>query len=180
MNLKNQNKFWPMVLSLTIIAIITGGLLAVVNSLTLEPIAKAKEVRLQNSLQEILPPFEVVKDTIIDNKTVYLAYADAKFVGCAITSDANGYGGTFHILVGYDSNGVITDYAIIDHQETPGLGAKMGTWFKNSVPGKSVTNSFVVSKDDGDIDGITAATITSRAFLKAVTKANETFFKVKL
>lgn len=171
---KPQNKFLPMVLSLTLITIVTGGLLAVVNDLTKEPIEAAKQQRVQNSLQEILPAFDTVKDTVIGGGDVTIAYKDGKIAGYAITSKANGYGGEFKIMVGYDATGKINDYAILEQQETPGLGAKMVTWFKESVPGHTCLDNLVVSKDDGTIDGITAATITSRAFLKAVNKANAT------
>lgn len=171
---KPQNKFLPMVLSLTLITIVTGGLLAVVNDLTKEPIEAAKQQRVQNSLQEILPAFDTVKDTVIGGGDVTIAYKDGKIAGYAITSNSNGYGGAFKIMVGYDATGKINDYAILEQQETPGLGAKMVTWFKESVPGRSCLDNLVVSKDGGDVDAITAATITSRAFLKAVNKANAT------
>lgn len=171
---KPQNKFLPMVLSLTLITIVTGGLLAVVNDLTKESIEAAKQQRVQNSLQEILPAFDTIKDTVIGGSDVTIAYKDGEITGYAITSKANGYGGEFKIMVGYDATGKINDYAILEQQETPGLGAKMVTWFKESVPGHTCLDNLVVSKDDGTIDGITAATITSRAFLKAVNKANTT------
>lgn len=169
---KPQNKFLPMVLSLTLITIVTSGLLAVVNELTMEPIKAAKQQRVQNSLQEILPAFDTVKDTVIGGNDVTIAYKDGDIAGYAITSSSNGYGGAFKIMVGYDATGKINDYAILEQQETPGLGAKMVTWFKESVPGRSCLDNLVVSKDGGDVDAITAATITSRAFLKAVNKAN--------
>ena len=79
--------------------------------------------------------------------------------------------------MGFEADGTIRDYQILKHQETPGLGAKMGEWFKTeknnqSIIGKSPeNNNMQVKKEGGDIDAITAATITSRAFLAAVRTA---------
>ncbi len=171
---KVQDKFWPMVLSLTLTAMLTGGLLSVVYSLTQEPIEVSKKMNETKSLRAVLPPFDNMKDTVINDTKVTIAYKDSKIAGYAVASDASGYGGIFKIVVGYDKDGVINDYAILEHQETPGLGAKMITWFKDSLPGRSSSEQLSVSKDGGNVDAITAATITSRAFLEAVNKANQT------
>ncbi|HOI49127.1 MAG TPA: FMN-binding protein, partial [Prolixibacteraceae bacterium] len=71
-----------------------------------------------------------------------------------------------------------------EHKETPGLGSKMDVWFNNAdKPGQNVigkspaTTKFSVSKDGGDIDAITASTITSRAFLDALVRAYAAFEK---
>jgi len=70
------------------------------------------------------------------------------------------------------------NYAVLQHAETPGLGAKMTEWFKDvsrprqSVVGRDLSQGpLSVSKDGGDVDAITASTITSRAFMEAVNRA---------
>ena len=86
----------------------------------------------------------------------------------------NGFGGIFHVMVGFDATGAITGFEVLDHQETPGLGSKMQEWFQNvrTVIGLNPAEAnLTVSKDGGDVDAITAATISSRAFLAAVNKA---------
>jgi electron transport complex protein RnfG len=84
-------------------------------------------------------------------------------------------------MVGISNDGIISGYQVLKHAETPGLGSKMGLWFSNAekpnqnVIGKSMSaGSLSVSKDGGSIDAITAATISSRAFLDAVNRAYST------
>lgn len=173
-----KDKFWPMVLSLTLIAIISGGLLAVVYDLTKEPIAKSKEIARQENLKQILPSFDTIKDTTFNNVAVSVAYLNDSIAGYAITSEAPGYGGPVKIMVGYLPDGIISDYAVLEHQETPGLGAKAASWFKKSIPGGDAYTTYTVTKDGGNVDAITAATITSRAFLEAVNKTNVTFLSI--
>ncbi len=92
-------------------------------------------------------------------------------VGAAVEcSNSTGYGGEIRIIVGFEADGTIRDYRVLKHQETPGLGAKMDEWFRTeknnqNIIGKSpIRNKLQVKQDSGDIDAITAATITSRAF----------------
>ena len=79
------------------------------------------------------------------------------------------------MLVGFDTEGNILGYTLLEHAETPGLGAKADQWFqkgqKGDIIGKSPAEPLTVSKDGGQVDAITASTITSRAFLKAVNQA---------
>jgi len=79
------------------------------------------------------------------------------------------------VLVGFDAEGNILGYTLLEHQETPGLGAKADQWFqkgqKGDIIGKNPAQGLTVSKDGGTVDAITASTITSRAFLLAVTNA---------
>jgi electron transport complex protein RnfG len=90
------------------------------------------------------------------------------------------FGGGLTIMVGIDPNGVVLGYSILETNETPGLGAKASEWFqkgqKGNIIGRNLTEKeLVVSKDGGDVDAITASTITSRAFLRAVNAANEAY-----
>lgn len=101
--------------------------------------------------------------------------------GTAVQStDPNGFGGNLKVLVGFNADGDILGYTVLEHAETPGLGAKAGEWFQKGQPGCIIgknpgKSNFTVSKDGGDIDAITASTITSRAFLRAVQQAYNTF-----
>ena len=81
-------------------------------------------------------------------------------------------------MVGIDVNGNLVNYSILSHSETPGLGSKMDKWFieKSPITGISVSSApLSVSKDGGSVDAITAATISSRAFLSAINKAIATY-----
>jgi electron transport complex protein RnfG len=183
---KLQSTFKNMFLSLSIICLTVAVLMAQVNKLTEEPIAAAKAMKLQNAISEVVPEFDnnpveeayLMPDGRNDSLLVYPAKKGDEIVGYAINSNAAGFGGDFHIIVGFDIENKIVNYAILQHAETPGLGSKMDVWFKDDTkPSQSIINrdlsegTLTVSKDGGTIDAITASTITSRAFLDAVNRA---------
>ena len=97
--------------------------------------------------------------------------------GIAIETQADGFGGVIKLMVGFDPEGHILGYEVLEQQETPGLGTHIVEWFKNAdkpgqnIIGREATGRFSVSKDGGDVDAITAATISSRAFLAAINDA---------
>lgn len=97
--------------------------------------------------------------------------------GVAIEAQADGFGGIIRLMVGFDSEGHILGYEVLEQSETPGLGTHIVEWFKNAdkpgqnIIGREATGQFRVSKDGGDVDAITAATISSRAFLAAINDA---------
>ena len=171
-----------MLLVLTIITLCAAGILAGVYSVTKEPIELAKTAKQQNAIKEVLPEYERLADAEVvslENKgdfTVYRAYdASNNLVGAAVESFSNnGFSGEIKIMIGFDQNGTIYNYSVLEQKETPGLGTKMVDWFKTdkgnqNINGKNpATDNIKVSKDGGQIDAITAATISSRAFLEAV------------
>ena len=170
-----------MVLSLTIIVAVATGILAYVNQLTSGPIAEAKKKALNDALKEVL----IDGSTVGEPETyelngisykIYKANKDGEFAGAAIESSENGFGGLLTILVGFDNKGNIINYSVLNHAETPGLGSKATYWFKKGEKGDITsknpgTKTLTVSKDGGDVEAITASTITSRAFLRAINKA---------
>ena len=160
---KLESTFKNMVLSLVIISMVAAGALAGVYILTLENI-NAQKVAKQEAAK----------------KAVLAGHAD----GTAIEAAVDGFGGQFRVMVGFDAEGNILGYEILEHQETPGLGSHMTHWFKNAEkPGQNIigrkAGSLTVSKDGGDVDAITAATISSRAFLKAINQAYAEQFGVE-
>jgi electron transport complex protein RnfG len=123
-------------------------------------------------------------DTVKQNdakgkELTYIIYqtqdAQGKDLGAAVESTTGGFGGDLKVLVGFDSEGNILGYTLLEHAETPGLGAKADKWFqkgeKGDIIGKNPKEPLTVSKDGGQVDAITASTITSRAFLLAVNRA---------
>ena len=93
---------------------------------------------------------------------------------------ANGFGGPLEILVGFDESGDILGYTVLSTVETPGLGVKADTWFQKGGKGDIIGRNpgereLSVTKDGGEIDAITASTITSRALLGAVNAAYHAF-----
>lgn len=178
---KLESSFKNMVLSLVTICLVAGGALAGIYGLTKETIEIQKEQKLQAAILQVLPEGCTIADAeIIKGMTVYKGYIDNQWVGTAVETTENGFGGPVKIMVGFDADSKVINYQVLEHQETPGLGDKMGAWFKTdkgnqSILGKKANGAFQVSKDGGDIDAITAATISSRAFLNAINKAYEAF-----
>lgn len=184
---KLQSSFKNMFLSLSAICFTVAVLLAQVNKMTTQPIADARATKLQNAISEVVPAFDNdpvaeayrMSDGSGDSLLVYPARKGEKLVGFAFNSFSNnGFSGTIQIMVGFDMEDKIVNYAVLQHAETPGLGAKMTEWFKDaSRPGQLVVGRDLsqgplsVSKDGGGVDAITASTITSRAFMEAVNRA---------
>ena len=191
MNVK-QLSATRMVASLGTVTVVAAGLLAGVYTMTQKPIADAERNRRTEAIQSVLPAFDndVIADAVNitiagENRPViiYPAKVGGKPAGAAVqTYSADGFSGEITIMVGIGADGLITGYEVLSHAETPGLGAKMNDWFRDSRGHRSVIGrdpreaGFRVSKDSGgDIDGITAATITSRAFLGALRRASDAY-----
>ena len=180
---KLESSLKNMILSLTGFSIVAGGLLGWVNAATAEPIAQANAKALIDAIAVVIPgfdnnPAEEAETVEVEGTTykIYPATQGGKPIGAAVEASANGFGGTLTVLVGFDTEGNIIDYSLLSHAETPGLGSKASDWFKKGAKGDITgknpgTQSLTVSKDGGEIDAITASTITSRAFLQAVNNA---------
>lgn len=176
-----------MVLVLTVVAVVMGGILAYVNHLTEGPIAQQKEKALADGIKAVMVCDDLVvtqTDTVLRNdakgkELTYIIYnvknAQGNDLGAAVESTTGGFGGNLKVLVGFNPEGTILGYTLLEHAETPGLGAKADKWFqkggKGDIIGKSPSEPLTVSKDGGQVDAITASTITSRAFLMAVNNA---------
>lgn len=168
-----------MLLVLTLIAVIAGGALAMVNSVTAPQIEKINQENLAAGIKAVMGSDDILvaEPQEVEGFTSYaVSDAQGNALGCAVTSSTNGFGGELKVLVGFDNAGNILGYTVLQTAETPGLGAKAADWFqkgqKGDIIGKNPgTCNFTVSKDGGDIDAITASTITSRAFLLAVKNA---------
>ena len=183
-----------MVLSLGIIGIVAGGLLGGMYAITKEPIATAEKRQLTASIAEVAPPFdnspEDDRDTVSvrgRDFVVYPAMENGKLAGAAVLGTTmEGFSGEVVVLCGFEADGTVRDYRVIRQGETPGLGAKMEEWFHDPTGARSVIGknpgvvSFYVTKDkdkNGEIDGITAATISSRAFLGVMRDAYEAYLE---
>lgn len=178
-----------MVLCLFLVCLVCSGLLAVVYAVTKAPIEKAQTAKINNAISRVVPQFDNVPsdevyDVTVDGKVskVYPAkYKDEK-VGYAIeATTSKGFGGSIVLMVGFDTKGDICGTSVISHSETPGLGAKMvRPAFADQFKGKNpATCKLSVKKDGGDVDAITASTITSRAYTDALQRAYNVFLKIK-
>ena len=164
-----------MLLSLTLIAVLSAGILAWVKTITNEPIRLAEEKKQTEALQQVLPAFDKIETEQDDDGMVYKAYKDNKWVGTAVKCTSMGFNGDVVVMVGFDSSSQLIDYVVLQQAETPGLGTKMVDWFKDkaNIKGKKmdINHPLTVDKDGGEVQAITAATISSRAFLEAVNNA---------
>ena len=176
-----------MVVALLIITAVSGGVLGLVYGMTKDAIAKVDQKKNEAAIQAVLPlegeitykadtlkyNYEGVEMTFPCN----LAYdANGNFKGAAVKTNEGGFGGKIDMMVGFLADGTIKGTSVLSHAETPGLGANMTGKFKDQFVDKNPNNfKLIVKKDGGDVDAITAATITSRAFSKAVDKAYKAF-----
>jgi len=178
---KLKSSLINMVVVLTLITIVAGAALAFVNHATSAQIEKIKAENLAKGIKQVM-------GVDLNSDFQYTTEEAGEFtfyqsdLGTAIQSTTNGFGGALKVLVGFDNEGTVLGYTILEHAETPGLGAKATEWFqkgqKGDITGKNPgTANFTVSKDGGDIDAITASTITSRAFLLAVQNAYDELIK---
>ncbi|MBR8732366.1 Ion-translocating oxidoreductase complex subunit G [Porphyromonas levii] len=167
-----------MLLSLTLIAAVAAALLAFVYQTT-EPVISASKIEtLKSGIDRVVPehdnvPFE--EELMVDDYKIYPARKGGELVGYAVESYTNnGFAGLVKVLVGIDKEGNIIDYTVLQQAETPGLGSKMEAWFrgeKGSVLGMNLTTPLQVTKDGGQVNAISAATISSRAFLETLNGA---------
>lgn len=172
-----KSSFLNMALCLTLICLLCSALLGFVNALTAEPIARAQQQKTLEALSAVLPAFDAVKEEVVSldgqEYRSYVASADTLVSGCAVISKVTGFGGTMEVMVGFDAGGKVWSTSVLSHSETPGLGAKCTEApFKDQFDRLDpALKSLLVKKDGGDIDAITAATITSRAYALAVDNA---------
>jgi electron transport complex protein RnfG len=175
-----------MFLSLMTTCAVSGVILAGANMYTAEPIARSKAEALEKAITKVTPNFDnnPLDEAYLgatsdgDSLWIYPAQKDGQPVGVAVNScTKNGFGGEIKIIVGFNTEGTLINYSVLQHAETPGLGSKMEEWFrtdknKQSVMGRSLAGgNLAVTKDGGEVDAITASTITSRAFLNAINRA---------
>jgi len=187
---KRESNFTNMVITLFLVAAIAALALGGVYTVTKEPIAIAKQKKLEAAIKSVMPDFDtIVEEKFIDPEgkdslTFYFALKNGEQIGAAIkTYTMEGFSGKIELMIGMLDGGTINNTAVLAHKETPGLGDKMDikkSDFSLQFKGKNPNDfNLKVTKDGGDVDAITAATISSRAFCDAVQRAYVTFEKEK-
>ena len=186
MGSKKESTFVNMVGALLIVTLISSAVLGYVYELTKEPIAQAKLNKKLDAIKAVVPDFNNNPDSVKfemvveggDPVIAYPAKMDGQLVGTAIESyTMSGFSGLIKLMVGLKPDGSIFGISVLEHKETPGLGTHMSDdWFLGQFKDKNPADFNVnVTKDGGDVDAITAATISSRAFSDAVTRAYEAY-----
>ena len=174
-----------MFIAMFVICVVSGGVLGLVYNATKDPIAAAETAKKTEAIKNVLPEFQELKEIMVKSALedaeipFYLAYdANNNFIGAAVETFTNkGFSGNISLMVGILADGTVNNISVLQHAETPGLGSKMSEpSFKDQFNNKNAASfNFNVKKDGGDIDAITAATISSRAFCDAVNRALSTF-----
>lgn len=187
---KPESSLGNMTITLVGVAVVSALLLAIVNHITKGAIEAQAAIAAANGINKAMGNDELTEidlnsiiqyndDMEVTNYYEVHKMADARgnYGGAAVETTAMGFNGNIKVIVGFDADGKVAGYTILGMSETPGLGAKVSSWFqadgKGSIIGKQMDTKkpLTLTKDGGDIDGITASTITSRAFLNAVNKA---------
>lgn len=168
-----------MTLCLTAVCLVCAAILGGVYALTYEPIKAADEAALKAGIGAVLPEgVNISGEQICEGEGQSYSYytatdAGGDVVAYAVKSNTMGFGGTLSLMVGVLPDGTVYNTSVLSHSETPGLGAKCTTdqSFMSQWKGLSPDKVIKVTKDGGDIDAITASTITSRAYSLAVANA---------
>jgi electron transport complex protein RnfG len=185
---KTESTFKNMALSLTLIALISSALLGFVYEATKGPIALSNLNKKLNAIKQVVPEFNNNPNEEMyrlptgdgDSLEVYPAKKDETVVGYAVnTYSPKGFSGNISLMTGFKPDGTIINITVLEQKETPGLGTKMAEpSFKDQFNDKNPAGfQLKVKKDGGQVDAITAATISSRAFCDAVQRAYNTLQK---
>jgi len=176
---QKESTFTNMFLTLLVVTVVSSLAASSAFILTEEPIAEVQRMKQQKAIEQVMPGFtEIQKESMMpkdgdDSLTFFKGFANGQGIGVAVKTYTNiGYSGLIRLMVGFEPDGTITNVEVLEQKETPGLGTKMTTDWKNQFKGKNPKDfKLKVKKDGGQVDAITAATISSRAFCDAVQRA---------
>ena len=191
---KLESSFTNMVLSLVLIAVVAAAALAGVYILTNDKIETQKDTKRADAIREVVltkananAKIQIASSDTITSEdgtktwVIHNIHLNNEFIGAAVETSGTGFGGEQKIMVGFNPAGEIINYTVLEHQETPGLGDKIDLWFKTEKGNQDIRGrkggELLVKQDGGDVDAITAATISSRAFLKAIREAYAAFME---
>ncbi len=185
MGKKIESTLINMILSLVLISMTMSAALAIVYLKTKGPIETAAKQKEINAIRLVVPEFDsdpLANMTEQDGVVIYQVSLQNQPAGFAIKSyTEKGFAGRIEIMAGFLPDGTINKVVVLSHKETPGLGTKMAEpLFSNQFNGKNPANfTLRVKKDGGDVDAITAATVSSRAYCDALQRAFDTFREIK-
>jgi len=179
-----------MVVVLTVLSFVSGGLLAYVKDGTKDKIEFQQLTFVKGpAIKEILKG--AANDPITDRfklkdgdteRSFFVGVFDGKPQIVAFESSGKGYGGDIGVMVGVNlEDGKIAGVGVTTHSETPGVGsrAKTDPTFVAQFPGQPIAEKFKVKADGGQVDALSGATFTSRGVAAALTEAGEIYEKLK-
>ena len=189
---KKESTFLNMTIALFVITIIAGASLGFINDITLEPKAKAKLERKVKAIKLVLEEFNnnPVEEVLMlkskkakDSIEIYSGMMDNNPIGTAVIgASEKGYSGLVKLMVGFNPDESIKNIVVLEQKETPGLGTKMkDEKFMRQFRGKNPSGfNLKPAKDGGDVDALTGATISTRAFCEATQMAYDALLEIKL
>lgn len=179
-----------MILSLFVITLAGACAVGAIYMLTKDPIETAKKEKVSTAIGKVVPEFtndpsegKLTEEQEGGNVVVYTAMNGDEVVGYAIeTYTNNGFSGDIKLMVGFLPDGTIYNIEVLEQNETPGLGSKMkdpDNKLRVSFEGKNPADlNMKVMKEGGDIDALTASTISSKAYVEAVQRAYDKFLTI--
>lgn len=182
------SNFKNMVITLLAVTLVSALALGYVYEWTKAPIAEARLATQLKAIAAVLKDYDnnpVDEQFLIpgaggDSLACFPARRNKVLTGVAIkTFSGKGYSGEIWLMVGMDTMGTVQNIAVLQHQETPGLGSKISAGrFQEQFLGLGFREEGLhVKKDGGTIDAISGATISSRAFCDAVYLAQQSFLE---
>ncbi len=180
-----MNTSIKMMLVLTLITMLSGGVLAYWDAFTQPRILYHREQALKKAVAEVLPTYENYEQVVADGMTFYIGKVGDKIVGVAFQADGSGFQGNILMMVGVTPEfAEITGIIVLEQVETPGLGTKIVTdptnkskplWFREQFKGVAADAEITVVKNiapanNSEIQAITGATITSKAIVRIVSQ----------
>lgn len=161
-----------LILVLFAICAVCSLLLGLVNMITVEPIAKSTQAKTDAAMEAVLAADSYEEVEYTGGDPIVTAVYKAGDAGWVVQAAPSGFGGTISMVVGVHTDGTVSGVSIIKMSETSGLGANAAKdTFRAQFAGKSGT--LAVTKDGGEINALTGATITSRAVTSGVNSALE-------
>ncbi len=176
--------------TLFLITGMTGLLLGLVHKITEGPIEKARTKEVRSALRAVLPKAESFKEIAGPQDApspfveLHEGATSTELEGYCVTVETKGYGGPIRFVVGVDRKGTVTGLTVLASKETPGLGARASeSTFRNQFAGQHPERFTIIKnaepeRQDGEIEALSGATITSRAITDGVNAALETFRKI--
>lgn len=193
---KLESTLKNMILSLFLISMVMSAALGYIYLITKGPIEMSAAKAENDAIKKVAPEFDKIDTTYkvlspdfdlskgkpkeIDTLVYYVLSKGGQLAGYAVkTYTKKAFSGEFKLMVGLKPDGTINQIEVLEQKETPGLGTNMkGDKFKNQFIGKDPSVwKMTVKKDGGEVDAISASTITSRAYCDAVQRGHDGYKK---
>ncbi len=185
--MSKMNLSTRMILVLTLITVLSGGILAGWDTITKPKIAFHRQEALKAAIGDVLPAHDTYSSEETEFGTIYIATRDSSEqpVGIAFMAVGSGFQGELRIMVGLSPDMTqLTGIKVLEQIETPGLGTKIVVdpsnkqdpyWFPAQFKGVHVSPELVVVKNakpthTNEVQGITGATISSKAVTDILNK----------